>query len=102
VAIDVNTGTYVGRGSTRLEDTIVKTTLEAVKETCARFAWRLAHHRARTSSNGRAPQTADKVMAALDNALRADREPSKALPFNEFGLVAVTASATKQALERVL
>ncbi len=32
VAIDVNTGKYVGRGSTRLEDTIVKTNLEAVKE----------------------------------------------------------------------
>ena len=32
VAIDVNTGKYVGRGSTRLEDTIVKTNVEAVKE----------------------------------------------------------------------
>ena len=32
VAIDVNTGKYVGRGGTRLEDTIVKTNLEAVKE----------------------------------------------------------------------
>ena len=32
VAIDVNTGKYVGRGSTRLEDTIVKTNLEAVNE----------------------------------------------------------------------
>src|SRR5205807_2402042 len=32
VAIDVNTGKFVGKGSTRLEDTIVKTNLEAVKE----------------------------------------------------------------------
>ncbi|HXQ97914.1 MAG TPA: ribonuclease E/G, partial [Candidatus Limnocylindrales bacterium] len=32
VAIDVNTGKFVGRGSTRLEDTIVKTNVEAVKE----------------------------------------------------------------------
>src|ERR1700693_945248 len=32
VAIDVNTGKFVGRGSNRLEDTIVKTNLEAVKE----------------------------------------------------------------------
>src|SRR5207245_10640643 len=32
VAIDVNTGKYVGRGARRLEDTIVKTNLEAVKE----------------------------------------------------------------------
>ena len=34
--------------------------------------------------------------------MRADRAPSKALPFNEFGLVAVTRKRTKQALERVL
>ena len=32
VAIDVNTGKFVGKGSTRLEDTIVKTNIEAVKE----------------------------------------------------------------------
>ncbi len=32
MAIDVNTGKYAYRGSTRLEDTIVKTNLEAVKE----------------------------------------------------------------------
>src|SRR6202158_6481477 len=32
VAIDVNTGKFVGKGSTRLEDTIVQTNLEAVKE----------------------------------------------------------------------
>ena len=44
----------------------------------------------------------DKVMAALDQALRADRAPSKVLSFNEFGLVAVTRKRTKQALERVL
>src|ERR1700722_4341946 len=32
VAIDVNTGKFVGKGSNRLEDTIVRTNLEAVKE----------------------------------------------------------------------
>ena len=32
VAIDVNTGRYVGKRTGRLEDTIVKTNLEAVKE----------------------------------------------------------------------
>jgi Ribonuclease G/E len=44
----------------------------------------------------------EKVMAALDVALRSDRAPSKALPFNEFGLVTVTRKRTKQSLERVL
>ena len=32
VAIDVNTGKFVGKGSNRLEDTIVRTNLEACKE----------------------------------------------------------------------
>ena len=32
VAIDVNTGKFVGRGSGRLEDTITRTNLEAVDE----------------------------------------------------------------------
>jgi ribonuclease G len=37
VAIDVNTGRYVGKRTGRLEDTIVKTNLEAVKETQIRL-----------------------------------------------------------------
>jgi len=46
VAIDVNTGKYVGR-SNRLEDTIVKTNTEAVKEIVRqiRFARLGRHHR---------------------------------------------------------
>src|SRR6202035_1707155 len=44
----------------------------------------------------------EKVMAALEDALRADRAPSKVLRFNEFGLVAITRKRTKQALERTL
>jgi len=44
----------------------------------------------------------EKVMAAMEDALRADRAPSKVLRFNEFGLVAITRKRTKQALERTL
>jgi len=44
----------------------------------------------------------EKVFAALEEALKADRAPSKALRFNEFGLVAITRKRTKQALERTL
>ncbi len=44
----------------------------------------------------------EKVMAALEDALRADRAPSKMLRFNEFGLIAITRKRTKQALERTL
>ena len=44
----------------------------------------------------------EKVLAALEVTLQQDRAPSKALPFNEFGLVCITRKRTKQALERVL
>ena len=103
VAIDVNTGKYVGRGSTRLEDTIVKTNLEAVKEIIRQIRLRdLGGIIVLDFIDMEERRNREKVMAALDAALRADRAPSKALPFNEFGLVCVTRKRTKQALERVL
>jgi ribonuclease E len=43
-----------------------------------------------------------KVMQGLEDALRADRSPSKVLQFNDFGLVAITRKRVKQSLERTL
>jgi ribonuclease G len=103
VAIDVNTGKYVGRGSTRLEDTIVKTNLEAVKEIVRQIRLRdLGGIIVCDLIDMEDRRNRDKVMAALDLALAQDRAPSKALSFNEFGLVCITRKRTKQALERVL
>jgi ribonuclease G len=103
VAIDVNTGKYVGRGSTRLEDTIVKTNLEAVKEIVRQVRLRdLGGIIVLDFIDMEERRNRDKVMQALEAALRADRAPSKVLGFNEFGLVAITRKRTKQALERVL
>ncbi len=103
VAIDVNTGKYVGRGSTRLEDTIVKTNLEAVKEIVRQIRLRdLGGIIVVDFIDMEERRNREKVMGALDEALRADRAPSKVLAFNEFGLVAITRKRTKQALERVL
>jgi ribonuclease G len=103
VAIDVNTGKYVGRGSTRLEDTIVKTNLEAVKEIIRQIRLRdLGGIIVVDFIDMEERRNRDKVMGALEQALSQDRAPSKALSFNEFGLVAITRKRTKQALERVL
>jgi ribonuclease G len=103
VAIDVNTGKYVGRGSTRLEDTIVKTNLEAVKEIVRQIRLRdLGGIIVCDLIDMEERRNREKVLAALDLALQQDRAPSKALPFNEFGLVCITRKRTKQALERVL
>jgi Rne/Rng family ribonuclease len=103
VAIDVNTGKYVGRGSTRLEDTIVKTNLEAVKEIVRQIRLRdLGGIIVVDFIDMEERRNREKVMGALDQALNQDRAPSKALSFNEFGLVCITRKRTKQALERVL
>ena len=103
VAIDVNTGKFVGKGSTRLEDTIVRTNLEAVKEVVRQMRLRdLGGIIIIDFIDMEERRNREKVMAALEDALRADRAPSKVLRFNEFGLVAITRKRTKQALERTL
>ncbi len=103
VAIDVNTGKFVGKGSTRLEDTIVKTNVEAVKEIVRQIRLRdLGGIIVVDFIDMEERKNRIKVMGALEDALRDDKAPSKVLPFNEFGLVAITRKRTKQALERVL
>lgn len=103
VAIDVNTGKFVGRGSGRLEDTITRTNLEAVEEIVRQIRLRdlggiivldlidMEERRNRT-----------RVMQVLQDALRGDKSPTKVLSFNDFGLVIMTRKRVKQSLERTL
>ncbi len=103
VAIDVNTGKFVGRGSTRLEDTIVKTNLEAVQEIVRQIRLRdLGGIIVIDFIDMEERKNRQKVMLALEDALRQDKSPSKILAFNDFGLVAITRKRTKQSLERTL
>ena len=103
VAIDINTGKFVGKGSTRLEDTIVKTNLEAIKEIVRQVRLRdLGGIIVIDFIDMEDRRNRQKVMRALEDALQADRQPSKILSFNEFGLVAITRKRSKQSLERVL
>src|SRR6202158_1039439 len=103
VAIDVNTGKFVGKGSTRLEDTIVKTNLEAVKEIVRQIRLRdLGGIIVVDFIDMEERRNRERFLSALQQALEEDKAPSKALSFNEFGLVCITRKRTKQALERVL
>ena len=78
VAIDVNTGKFVGKGSNRLEDTIVRTNLEAVKEIVRQMRLRdLGGIIIIDFIDMEERRNREKVMAALEDALRADRAPSK-------------------------
>lgn len=102
VAIDVNTGKYVGR-SNRLEDTIVKTNTEAVKEIVRQIRLRdLGGIIVVDFIDMDERKNRQKVMQALEDAMRSDRAPYKILQFNDFGLVAITRKRVKQSLERAL
>ncbi len=103
VAIDVNTGKFVGRGGSRLEDTITKTNLEAVEEIVRQIRLRdlggiivldLIDMEDRRNRN--------RVMQTLQEALQDDKSPTKVLSFNDFGLVIMTRKRVKQSLERTL
>jgi len=102
VAVDVNTGKYVGK-SNRLEDTIVKTNTEAIKEIVRQMRLRdLGGIIVIDFIDMDERKNRQKVMQALEEAMRADRAPYKILQFNDFGLVAITRKRVKQSLERTL
>jgi ribonuclease G len=102
VAIDVNTGKYVGK-TNRLEDTILKTNFEAVNEIVRQIRLRdlggiiVIDFIDMDERKNRA-----KVTQVLEEALRKDRAPTKVIAFHDFGLVAITRKRVKQSLERTL
>jgi ribonuclease G len=104
VAIDVNTGRFVGKKTSgRLEDTIVKTNLEAVKEIVRQIRLRdLGGIIVLDLIDMEDKKNRQKVYQAVEQELRKDRSPSKALQVSDFGLVIVTRKRVKQSLERVL
>jgi ribonuclease G len=102
VAIDINTGKYVGK-TARLEDTIVKTNLDAIPEIVRQIRLRdLGGIIIIDFIDMDERKNRFKVMAALEEALKNDRAPTKVLQFNDFGLVAITRKRVKQSLERTL
>ena len=102
VAIDINTGKFVGKTS-RLEDTIVKTNIDAIQEIVRQIRLRdLGGIIIIDFIDMDERRNRQKVMQALEDALRADRSPTKVLQFNDFGLVAITRKRVKQSLERTL
>ena len=103
VAIDVNTGRYVGKRTGRLEDTIVKTNLEAVKEIVRQIRLRdLGGIIVLDCIDMEERKNRQRVYQTLEQELRKDRSPSKAVQVSEFGLIVVTRKRVKQSLERQL
>jgi ribonuclease G len=104
VAIDVNTGRYVGKKSAgRLEDTIVKTNLEAAKEIVRQIRLRdLGGIIVLDFIDMEEKKNRQKVAQAVEQELRRDRAPSKSVQVSDFGLIIITRKRVKSSLERLL
>jgi ribonuclease G len=104
VAIDVNTGRYVGKKSSgRLEDTIAKTNLEASKEIIRQIRLRdLGGIIVLDFIDMEEKKNRQKVFQAIEQELRRDRAPSKAVQVSDFGLIIITRKRVKSSLERQL
>jgi ribonuclease G len=101
VAIDVNTGRYVGKHN--LEETILKTNLEAVKEIAYQIRLRdiggiiiIDFIDMEKKSNQ------EKVFSALNEAFTKDRSKTHILPISEMGLIQMTRKRTRKPLTRLL
>jgi ribonuclease G len=103
VAIDVNTGKFVGKGNARLEDTITRTNMEAVDEIARQIRLRdLGGIIVLDLIDMEDRKNRHKVYQALQDALQSDKSPTKVLSFNDFGLIIMTRKRVKQSLERTM
>jgi ribonuclease G len=103
VAIDVNTGKFVGKGNARLEDTITRTNMEAVDEIARQIRLRdLGGIIVLDLIDMEDRRNRHKVAEALKEALSKDKSPTKVLSFNDFGLIIMTRKRVKQSLERTM
>ncbi len=101
VSIDINTGKFVGKKT--LEDTILKTNLEAVKE--------IAYQMRLRNCGGiiiidfidmEKEQHRADVFNALLEALKKDRAKTNVLPISGLGLVEMTRKRTRDTLTRIM
>ena len=102
-AIDVNTGRYVGKGSKDLEETALKTNLEAVEEIAYQLRFRnigglvILDLIDMESANNR-----DKVWRALEQRLAKDKAKTTLNRISELGLIEMTRKRTRESLSRTL
>jgi ribonuclease G len=101
VAIDVNTGRFVGKHN--LEETILKTNLDAVKEIAYQIRLRdiggliiIDFIDMEKQSNR------ERVCNTLKDALKKDRSKTNVLPMSELGLIEMTRKRTRETLNRML
>ena len=101
VAIDVNTGRYVGKYN--LEETILKTNLEALREIAYQIRVRdIGGIIVIDFIDMEKKSNQEKVFNALQEVLKKDRSKTNILPMSEMGLIQMTRKRIKKPLTRVL
>jgi ribonuclease G len=102
-AIDVNTGRFVGKGSKDMEETILKTNLEAVNEIAYQLRFRniggliildlidMERHSNR-----------EKVRRTLEDLLQKDKAKTTLNRISDLGLIEMTRKRTSESLGRLL
>jgi ribonuclease G len=100
-AIDVNTGRYVGKRN--LEDTILKTNLEAVREIAYQLRLRnIGGIIILDLIDMEKEENRRKVFAALQEYLSHDKAKTNIYQLSELGLIEMTRKRTKESLGRSL
>ncbi len=96
-AIDVNTGRYVGKRD--LEETVLRTNLEAVKEVVYQLRFRnIGGLIIIDLIDMESAENREKVNRALQEALRHDKARTNILKISELGLVEMTRKRTRENL----
>ncbi|MBW2367628.1 MAG: Rne/Rng family ribonuclease [Deltaproteobacteria bacterium] len=100
-AIDVNTGRYVGKHN--LEETILKTNLEAVKEIAYQIRLRdIGGILIIDFIDMEKKSNQEKVFNALKEAFKKDKSKTNVLPISELGIIQMTRKRIREPLTRTL
>lgn len=101
VAIDVNTGRYVGKQN--FEETILKTNLEAVREIAYQIRLRnLCGIIILDFIDMENPANQERVFKALKEALKKDKTKTYVIPMTELGLIQMTRKRERRSLNSTL
>jgi ribonuclease G len=100
-AVDVNTGRFVGKHN--LEDTILKTNLEAVKEIAYQLRLRnIGGIIIIDFIDMEKEVNREKVFTALEEALKSDKSKTNILKISELGLVEMTRKRVRESIGQMM
>jgi ribonuclease G len=102
-AIDVNTGRFVGKGSKDLEETALKTNLEAVEEIAYQLRFRnIGGLVILDLIDMESPANRERVWRELERALANDKAKTTINRISELGLIEMTRKRVRESLSRTM